>query len=165
MSIRIADQDGLALLSSFALGFNYVSILTSGIPNIALGVTANQHRRSANLSFGSGQFFNSCDNNTGDQSDMSAVTTAINALVALNVAPTVASGNDGWRNAMGRPSCVSNAIAVGNTQKDDAVNNGGAALMANGFLLPTHQGADPMSTTRRTPMGIHCWTSTRPERT
>ena len=86
VSIRIADQDGSALLSSFALGFNYVGILTSGIPNIALGALPQINVVSANLSFGGGQFFNSCDNNTGDQSDMSAVTTAINALVALNVA-------------------------------------------------------------------------------
>ena len=72
---------------------------------------------------------------------MSAVTTAINALVALNVAPTVASGNDGWRNAMSRPSCVSNAIAVGNTQKDDAVSNCNAALMANGFFAANPPGS------------------------
>ena len=139
VSIRIADQGGGSFASSYALGFNYVGFLATGAPNanignVNLGALPQINVVSANLSFGGGRRLFSCDNNTGDQSDLSLVTTAINALVALNVAPTVASGNDGWRNAMSRPSCVSNAIAVGNTQKDDAVSNCNAPLMANGFF-------------------------------
>ena len=41
----------------------------------------------------------------------------------MNVAPIFASGNDFFRNGVSFPACVSTAISVGNTTKNDNVQN------------------------------------------
>jgi len=62
-----------------------------------------------NLSVGGRGYTSSCD------TAVPAMTSYINALKSRGVATVVASGNDDFYNAVSKPACISNAIAVGNT--------------------------------------------------
>jgi subtilisin family serine protease len=66
-----------------------------------------------NLSLGEGQFFAHCDNEPYKP--------IIDSLRAIGVATVVASGNDGYTDAMLTPACVSSAVSVGATDKGDYV--------------------------------------------
>tara|TARA_Y100001970_G_scaffold258784_1_gene339051 strand:+ start:435 stop:3308 length:2874 start_codon:yes stop_codon:yes gene_type:complete len=108
MAIRIANNNGLAFSSNFVLAWNRVAALANTL-NIV----------SANLSFGPGNSPATapCDGT------WAAGVTAISNLVSLNVAPTKASGNDGYRFSVDSMSCISNFLTVGNTTKNDTVSN------------------------------------------
>lgn len=68
---------------------------------------------SVNMSLGGGTNMSNCD---GDSRK-----TAIDNLRSLGIATVIASGNDGFNNAMGAPACISTAVSVGSTNKDDNV--------------------------------------------
>jgi subtilisin family serine protease len=68
-----------------------------------------------NMSLGGGQHNSTCD------TDNPALTTAIKNLRAVKIAVLIASGNNGFTGAISSPACVSYAIAVGNSTKDDLV--------------------------------------------
>ena len=53
-----------------------------------------------------------------------ALTTAITKLRNAGIATIVASGNDGFDGAISKPACISTAIPVGNTRKDDRLYGG-----------------------------------------
>ncbi|WP_448317102.1 S8 family serine peptidase [Streptomyces sp. CO7] len=72
----------------------------SGMPVIA-----------ANMSLGSGQYTAACD------SDLRKP--AIDALLAAGVATVVSAGNSAYASAVSAPACISSAIAVGSTTKQD----------------------------------------------
>jgi subtilisin family serine protease len=63
----------------------------------------------ANLSLGFGTFTTTCD------AFDSASKAMIDALRAAGIATVVASGNDGYVNALSSPACISTAISVGST--------------------------------------------------
>ncbi len=70
-----------------------------------------------NMSLGGGKFVSheACDLANG------ATKTAIDQLRAAGIATIVASGNDGFTKFIASPACISSAIAVGATTKDDAI--------------------------------------------
>lgn len=65
---------------------------------------------SANMSLGGGRYFSNCDDSDG------AMKQAIDLLRAANIATIVASGNDGFKDSMSSPGCISTAISVGATR-------------------------------------------------
>ncbi len=81
---------------------------------LALAGAGNANRIAAvNMSLGGGQISSQaqCD------ADNAAVKAAIDNLRSIGIATVVASGNNGYTNAMSRPACISSAISVGNTSK------------------------------------------------
>ena len=70
---------------------------------------------SVNMSLGGGKFTSACDNDVRKP--------LIDQLKSLNVATVVASGNDGFTNAISTPACISSAISVGSTTKTDDVSS------------------------------------------
>jgi subtilisin family serine protease len=60
-----------------------------------------------NMSLGGGRFTSNCD------SDYPPVTAAIRNLRGAGIATVVASGNDGYTNALSYPACISDAVSVG----------------------------------------------------
>ncbi|MEO8541008.1 MAG: S8 family serine peptidase [bacterium] len=72
-----------------------------------------------NMSIGGGQYFDqaSCDADNGPEK------AAIDALVAANVAVLIASGNEEFSDSLGAPGCISSAIAVGSTTKQDEISD------------------------------------------
>lgn len=71
---------------------------------------------SINMSLGGGGYTKYCD------SVLPAVKQAIARLRNANIATVIASGNNGYINAISRPACISNAISVGSTDKNDSVS-------------------------------------------
>ncbi|WP_143590676.1 S8 family peptidase [Thermoactinospora rubra] len=105
----------LAYDSSILTGMAYAELL------------ADQHNIAAvNLSLGGGQYDTYCDE--GDGADFKA---QVDKLIAKGTATVVASGNDGFQSAVSWPACVSTAIAVGATDKQDNV----ASFSNRGSLL------------------------------
>jgi subtilisin len=68
-----------------------------------------------NMSLGGGFFTSACD---GDSRKP-----IIDNLRAAGIPTVVASGNNGFSNAIGAPACISSAIAVGSTTKADGVSS------------------------------------------
>ncbi|MCH8568767.1 MAG: S8 family peptidase [Balneolales bacterium] len=66
----------------------------------------------ANMSLGGGRHEQVCDGN------IPSMKSAMDQLKALNVASIVSSGNNGFKDAMGSPACISTAISVGSTQTE-----------------------------------------------
>ncbi|MEO3792660.1 S8 family serine peptidase [Nonomuraea sp. B10E15] len=95
----------LAYDSSILTGMAYADLMTS------------QYKiASVNLSLGGGAYTAACD--TGDGADFKA---EVDKLQAKGVATVVASGNEGFDASVSWPACVSNTVAVGATDKKDAV--------------------------------------------
>lgn len=69
---------------------------------------------SANMSLGGGSNSSTCDSDSRKS--------VIDQLRALGVATVIASGNDGFDNAVGAPGCISTAITVGSTTKSDVLS-------------------------------------------
>jgi len=70
---------------------------------------------SVNMSLGGGASTTPCDNDIRKPS--------IDNLRSANIATVVASGNNGYINALNRPACISTAISVGSTTKTDQVSS------------------------------------------
>lgn len=68
---------------------------------------------SVNMSLGGGRYFAACD---GDGRKA-----AIDNLRAAGIATIIASGNDGYRDSISAPACISSAISVGATDDNDNV--------------------------------------------
>jgi len=107
---------------------------------------------SANLSLGGGRATSACDD------DMTKP--VIDQLRAAGIATVIASGNDGFRDAVSFPGCISSAITVGASSKQDQVasfSNCGPQLdlMAPGVSItssiPTDRFAPFSGTSMATP--------------
>ena len=68
-----------------------------------------------NMSLGGGSFTSFCDSDP--------TKAAIDALRAAGIVSVVASGNEGQTNAISSPACVSSAVSVGSTTKQDGVSS------------------------------------------
>jgi len=74
-----------------------------------------------NMSLGGGQYFSHC----GDDPRKPA----IDNLRSLGIATVIASGNEGYQNAMSSPGCITSAISVGSTED----GNGGPVDQVSDF--------------------------------
>jgi subtilisin family serine protease len=76
----------------------------------------NAHRIAAvNMSIGGGSFNAACDMH------FPAFAIAITQLRAAGIATVIATGNNGFAGHITKPACISTAIAVGNTTKNDLI--------------------------------------------
>jgi subtilisin len=64
-----------------------------------------------NMSLGAGRFTSACDTDSRKP--------AIDNLVSVGIATTIASGNEYYYGALAAPACISSAISVGATSKSD----------------------------------------------
>jgi uncharacterized repeat protein (TIGR01451 family) len=83
----------------------YDSDNLSGLDYINTTLRLSWPISSANMSLGGGMHTSACD---GD-----ARKAAIDNLLSNNIATCIASGNDGWTDALGAPGCISTAVTVG----------------------------------------------------
>ena len=96
MAVKVLDSSGSGLMSDVIAGIDWCSAQNADVISISLG---------------GGQFFSYCDG----EADALAVNNAVDAGAVVSVA----SGNDGWTNAISAPACASKAISVGATTKSD----------------------------------------------
>lgn len=78
-------------------------------------VAATRAVASVNMSLGGGRSAGACDTDF--------IKPAIDALLAAGVATAIAAGNNGFADAVSFPSCVSTAVTVGSTTKQDTVSS------------------------------------------
>ncbi len=91
-------------------------------------VAGRHNVAAANMSFGGGgPYRQHCD----DDPQAGALKDQFDALLNAGVAPVVAAGNAGWRDAVASPACLSGAVTVGATNDRDQV----AAFSNRGTLL------------------------------
>lgn len=97
----------LAFDSDLILALNWVfqNALTPA-PHVKLA--------SVNLSLAGGTFRSACDTDP--------LKASIDNLRKAGVATAAASGNNGLTNAIGEPSCISTAVAVGSSDKQDVIS-------------------------------------------
>lgn len=97
----------LSYTSDQKLALEYVARV-AGAHNVA----------AANMSFGGGgPHRQHCDADP----EAAALKDQFDALLGAGVAPVVAAGNAGWRDAVASPACISSAVAVGATNDNDQV--------------------------------------------
>ena len=70
---------------------------------------------SVNMSLGAGRFTRNCD------TTQAALKASIDNLKAAGIATVIASGNDGFTDAVASPACISSAITVGSTTNQDTI--------------------------------------------
>ena len=123
--IGVAPDANIIALQIFSLFNN--STYCGGYSNCVLTFTSDQISAlervyelrdtydiaSVNMSLGGGQYSAACDSD-GRKA-------AIDNLLAAGIATVIASGNDGYRNSLGAPGCISSAITVGATDDADSV--------------------------------------------
>ena len=96
--MKVFDSSGRPTPTSVLAGLNAVYANRSAFGGV----------RVVNMSLGGGGPFQSdCD----DQFPADAA--AVDQLVAAGIAVVIASGNDGFRNGISEPACLSHAVAVG----------------------------------------------------
>lgn len=95
---------------------SYTSDQIKGLNRVRqLAQTTTLKIASANMSLGGGMNTGTCDSDSRK--------TVIDQLRALKIATVIASGNDGFTNAVGAPGCISSAITVGSTTKSDTLSS------------------------------------------
>ncbi|MEC8365037.1 MAG: S8/S53 family peptidase [Actinomycetota bacterium] len=122
-AIRIS-RGGIASLRSDTTRLSLSTNFWLAAFQVALWVADGENIVAVNNSWGSaapvpaGGATVACDSR--NTSDLLAKA-AIDGLISMNVAPIFASGNDSFLNGAAFPACVSTAISVGNTTKNDNV--------------------------------------------
>jgi len=69
----------------------------------------------ANMSLGGQRAFSHCDTDARKQ--------IIDTLASVNIATVIASGNESFSDSVGFPACISTAVTVGSTTKQDTVSS------------------------------------------
>src|SRR5262249_36380042 len=90
----------------------FASDLIAGLEHV-YSLRTSRAIAAVNLSLGEGRFTSPCD---GEPSKP-----IIDNLKSAGIATVVAAGNDGFTDALTSPACISSAVSVGATTKDDMV--------------------------------------------
>ncbi|WP_420627819.1 S8 family serine peptidase [Candidatus Leptofilum sp.] len=123
--VGVAPEANIIAIQIFSL-FNSTTYC-AGYSNCALTFTSDQilglervyelrdtfDIASVNMSLGGGQYFAACDSDSRKA--------AIDNLRAAGIATVIATGNDGYRDSMSAPGCISSAVSVGATDNVDNV--------------------------------------------
>ncbi|MCP5417661.1 MAG: S8 family serine peptidase [Chromatiaceae bacterium] len=83
-----------------------------------------------NMSLGGGYYATACD------SSEPATKAAIDLLKSAGIATVIASGNEGFRDGISSPACISSAISVGSTTKTDTVSSFSNSAQILDLLAP-----------------------------
>jgi subtilisin family serine protease len=89
----------------------------AGLERVLLVAQGGAHDLSSvNMSLGGGKNTSNCD------TTQAARKAAIDNLRAADIATAIASGNNGYTDAMSQPACISSAVSVGSTTDSDTVS-------------------------------------------
>lgn len=114
---RIDDVDFCGGASSTPCIVSARSDLIRALEYVRTTLNNNHNIAAVNMSLGGGRHNNQaqCD------SENASTKTAIDNLRSLNIASVIASGNNGFTNALAAPGCISSAVGVGATTDGDSV--------------------------------------------
>ena len=124
----VAREANLIAVQVFSR-FDGVSICGSGDPCVqaytsdiirglefVYGLRSQMNIAAVNISLGGDGYSAPCD---AHEPEMKAI---IDTLRSVGIATVIASGNNGFSNAISSPACISSAISVGSTTKSDAIS-------------------------------------------
>jgi Subtilase family/FG-GAP-like repeat len=108
----------------------------------ALAPASGVRLAAVNVSIGDAEFAANCDLPSAPEK------ASIDTLRKVGVPTIIAAGNDGFTNAVNRPACISTAIAVGSSDKQDIISSftnmsSLVALMAPGGFGDEPDGSSP----------------------
>jgi subtilisin family serine protease len=86
----------------------YDADIISGL-NRVYALRSSYSITSVNMSLGGGRYYSDCN------ASESATKTAIDTLVAANIATIIASGNNGYKDSISSPACITTSVSVGAT--------------------------------------------------
>ena len=115
------DPCALAWPSDILAGLDHARTLAATLPLAAV-----------NMSLGGGQYFGK----SGCENANVAEKLALDALLAVGVAPVAASGNNYWVDAMAAPACIGSTVAVGSTTDADRVSLFSNSMYMLDFFAP-----------------------------
>lgn len=101
-----------------------------GMIDIALDTNFNYPIASVIVSGAYGNYSTYCDSSWATTKEIT------DDLKTLNIAVVVPTGNNGYTNGIGYPSCLSGVISVGNTQDDDTVRASSNSAPILSLLAP-----------------------------
>ena len=101
--------------SSSACVLSYTSDQIAGLEQVLTWVNSGVNVASVNMSLGGGRHYSHCD--------FDSRKAIIDNLKAAGVATVIASGNNGYGDSVGAPSCISTAVTVGSTTKSDSMSS------------------------------------------
>lgn len=107
------DNSSLCLNSPCALSFTSAQILAL---EHVLGLQNSMQIAAVNMSLGGGNYSDVCTSFL-----INEIKKPIDDLRSAGIATIAASGNDGYKNGIASPACISSAISVGATTKSDTV--------------------------------------------
>ncbi|MBW5445889.1 S8 family serine peptidase [Cohnella sp. CFH 77786] len=87
---------------------SYTSDIISGLERV-YQLSSQFHISSVNMSLGGGRSYSTCDDDP--------TKAIIDNLKSLGIATVIASGNEGYKDSVSAPGCVSSAVTVGATTK------------------------------------------------
>ena len=105
----------------------------------------------ANMSLGGGGYTSACD------SGSASIKLAMDNLASAGIATVVASGNNGYTNAISSPACVSTAVSVGATTSHSPADLVASYSNSASFLDVLAPGSDILSSV---PGGYASWNGT-----
>ncbi|MEM1363898.1 MAG: S8 family serine peptidase, partial [Pseudomonadota bacterium] len=94
---------------------SWTSDQIAGLEQVLTWVNSGVNVASVNMSLGGGRHYSHCD--------FDSRKAIIDNLKAAGVATVIASGNNGFGDSVGAPSCISTAVTVGSTTKSDVVSS------------------------------------------
>jgi subtilisin family serine protease len=131
MAVQVFTRFTNPTCSSFGLpspcALTYTSDQIAGLEHV-YGKRGDFTIAAANMSLGGGRYTSTCD---GD-----ARKAVIDNLRAAGIATVIASGNDGFTDAVSAPACISSAIAVGSTTKSDLISSFSNSAARVALLAP-----------------------------
>jgi subtilisin family serine protease len=108
----------MQIFSGSAYGlYAYESDQIKGLERVLALRNAGMAIASVNMSLGGGGYPYACD------ASNPARKAAIDNLRSVGIATVIASGNDGYASSISQPACISTAVSVGSTTKQDAVSD------------------------------------------
>ena len=114
--------------SSAPCVLSYSSDQMAGLEQVLKWKNAGRNIAAANMSLGGGRFFSHCDSDP--------LKSVIDNLKSAGVATVIASGNNGYDDSVGAPSCISTAVNVGSTTNSDDISSFSNVDQMNDLLAP-----------------------------
>ena len=115
-NIGVAKDADIIAIQVFTLFKKYDAALSWSTDQIkglerVLALSSTYDIAAVNMSLGGGRYYDQpfCD------SDNPAIKAAIDNLRAAGIATVISSGNEGYKDSMGAPGCISSAVSVGAT--------------------------------------------------
>ncbi len=106
----------------------YTSDQIAGLEQVYNWKMSGRNIASANMSLGGGRYFSHCDNDPRKA--------IIDQLKSVHVAVVIAAGNDFFNDSVGDPACISTAVTVGSTTKQDDLSSFSNVDQMNDLLAP-----------------------------